>query len=402
MALLYTRFSAWCCSSLSRGELSPNALFLGSKFDHLRETIRPASKYGSFDGVPGKSCFELLQHNLVGCSTHPGKRLRKQPAQVTSVHQDALAPLPLTSEKFGGEPLRAGAHPEGFEQGQLQAVVIIRFPDVHGPHHAPHLHIGETVYLAALAICSARRRLIDTNHHQREQPTDSAVPAYLTSRYPYGALAYKNISEMCRYNSVRHCREGMYVGYGSPQGSQAPGSFSGTMAAAKRSESCRRIRAKTGGRFVIIQCCTECSMLSREETHVVNAGIRSRTRVASVDEVHRRMDPIDFPEAERPLDKIPAQDRLANVGDDKFPTEPLNQTEVQQKAPAASHYRCALTDRPGMTAFLPLPCSPPALSGWPRSQGTYAQSLRSDPQSRRRQRRRCIAHPANPGLIQPI
>ncbi|KRY47061.1 hypothetical protein T03_4419 [Trichinella britovi] len=72
-------------------KLSHHALFLYRKFDGLRETIRPASQDDSFDGIRGESCFELLQQDLVGCSTHPAKRLQEQPAQVTSVHTDVLA-----------------------------------------------------------------------------------------------------------------------------------------------------------------------------------------------------------------------------------------------------------------------------------------------------------------------
>ncbi|KRX22221.1 hypothetical protein T07_1283 [Trichinella nelsoni] len=50
-----------------------------------------------------------------------------------------------------------------------------------------------------------------------------------------------------------------------------------------------------------------------------------------------------------------------------------------------------------LSAFHPLPGSATAQSGVPRSRDTDAQKLRSDPQSRMRQRRRCITHPALPG-----
>ncbi|KRX13300.1 hypothetical protein T07_9364 [Trichinella nelsoni] len=46
---------------LEHSELSPNALFLGSNFDRLRETIRSVLQDSSFDGVRGESSFELLQ-----------------------------------------------------------------------------------------------------------------------------------------------------------------------------------------------------------------------------------------------------------------------------------------------------------------------------------------------------
>ncbi|KRX62387.1 hypothetical protein T09_7803 [Trichinella sp. T9] len=83
---------------LERGEISPNAFFLGHKFDRLRETIRSASKYGSFDGICGEFCFELLQQVLVGRSAHLRKRLREKPAQVTSEHPHAFTPLLFSPE----------------------------------------------------------------------------------------------------------------------------------------------------------------------------------------------------------------------------------------------------------------------------------------------------------------
>ncbi|KRZ66157.1 hypothetical protein T10_3649 [Trichinella papuae] len=48
-----------------------------------------------------------------------------------------------------------------------------------------------------------------------------------------------------------------------------------------------------------------------------------------------------------------------------------------------------------LSAFLPLPGFAPVQSGGPRFRDTDAQSLRSDTQSRRHQRRRCVALPGD-------
>ncbi|KRY20101.1 hypothetical protein T12_14587 [Trichinella patagoniensis] len=61
---------------LERGELSLDALFPGRNFHRLRETIRPASQDSSFDATRGECCYELLQQDLVSCTTQPRKRLR--------------------------------------------------------------------------------------------------------------------------------------------------------------------------------------------------------------------------------------------------------------------------------------------------------------------------------------
>ncbi|KRZ83360.1 hypothetical protein T08_15199 [Trichinella sp. T8] len=89
LGLSCSHIACMCYSIVHK--LSHHALFLYRKFDGLRETIRPASQDDSFDGIRRESCFELLQQDLVGCSTHPAKRLQEQPAQVTSVHTDVLA-----------------------------------------------------------------------------------------------------------------------------------------------------------------------------------------------------------------------------------------------------------------------------------------------------------------------
>ncbi|KRY49851.1 hypothetical protein T03_2560 [Trichinella britovi] len=75
-------------------------------------------------------------------SAHLRERLREDPAQVTSEHPHAFAPLLFPPENLGGKPFWPGAHPECFKQGRLQAIVIVRLLDVHGPHYAPHLRIS--------------------------------------------------------------------------------------------------------------------------------------------------------------------------------------------------------------------------------------------------------------------
>ncbi|KRZ00600.1 hypothetical protein T11_4711 [Trichinella zimbabwensis] len=74
---------------LERGELCHHALFLGRKFDCLRD----------------ESCLKLLQQDFVGRSAHLGERLREEPAQVTSKHPHAFTLLLFPPEKLGGEPL---------------------------------------------------------------------------------------------------------------------------------------------------------------------------------------------------------------------------------------------------------------------------------------------------------
>ncbi|KRZ54921.1 hypothetical protein T02_16331 [Trichinella nativa] len=95
-----------------------------------------------FDGFLRQSCYKLLLQDFVSRSAHLRERLREEPAQVTSEHPHAFAPLLFPPEKLGGKPFWPGAHPECFKQGRLQAIVIVRLLDVHGPHYAPHLRIS--------------------------------------------------------------------------------------------------------------------------------------------------------------------------------------------------------------------------------------------------------------------
>ncbi|KRX27195.1 hypothetical protein T07_7853 [Trichinella nelsoni] len=64
-----------------------------------------------------RAATSIASANLVDCTTQPGKRLRKQPAQVTSINPHTFTLLLFMPEKHSGEPLRAGAHTEGFKQG---------------------------------------------------------------------------------------------------------------------------------------------------------------------------------------------------------------------------------------------------------------------------------------------
>ncbi|KRY08384.1 hypothetical protein T12_4013, partial [Trichinella patagoniensis] len=81
----------------------------------------------------------LLQQDFVSRSAHLRERLREEPAQVTSEHPHAFAPLLFPPEKLGGKPFWPGAHPECFKQGRLQAIVIVHLVD---PRYAPHLRIS--------------------------------------------------------------------------------------------------------------------------------------------------------------------------------------------------------------------------------------------------------------------
>ncbi|KRY36460.1 hypothetical protein T01_1465 [Trichinella spiralis] len=46
-----------------------------------------------------------IASDLGGCTTQSGKRLREQPARVTSINPHAFTPLLFTPEKLSGEPL---------------------------------------------------------------------------------------------------------------------------------------------------------------------------------------------------------------------------------------------------------------------------------------------------------
>ncbi|KRX12523.1 hypothetical protein T07_12993 [Trichinella nelsoni] len=80
--------------------------------------------------------------DLVGCRTQPRKRLWEQPAQVSSIHLGAYIPLLFPPKTLSGEPLRAGAHTEGFKQGQHQAIVIVGHLYLPDSHFALHLLIS--------------------------------------------------------------------------------------------------------------------------------------------------------------------------------------------------------------------------------------------------------------------